>query len=584
MIILFDLFNGEQSPSEDFKAWIPSWWYRSETIPVQMGKLLCGDEWLFAGFCLTKKSIENLITEFRSTGIETLFRADGQFIFVLYSKSENNVEIYRDRTGILPLFYSRSNKGLLISTDIRNSKDMAQINTPSVESQTLLKQWPLYRINIFPDTPLNNVKSISPKYSLSIKNKQINQTVHEMAWPAGRHYKSLDSAACDLGEILSSAVEKRVKNRKSIGAWLSGGNDSSLLVALTRKHHSGVIKTLFVTFEDYHRNYKKYALQVADQFCTEHLEIELSTKDYVNLWAETIEILQSPLDHPGVIGQTIGFRTLSGLVDTVLTGEGADTVFGGPYWAPMLALSYIGGIMPLKIRSLILTLFKDISERNYVSKLFTKSIRALGTPLSKYLHSEQSFGVKEDIDRVFGYGTWENAINSRKSFTGDDLMKGLFSFHILYWMPLKVATEMLLGLNCGVLSLYPFLDYELMQASLRLPINLRYHYSAKKAVLKRYALSYFGREFIYKPKEGFGVPLGKWFSKPELVQFLSIPLEARSLQRGWWNEKELRQIIELHRDGKGTDESAESIPWITTNLELWARICLEGDSPDLYKI
>jgi asparagine synthase (glutamine-hydrolysing) len=115
-------------------------------------------------------------------------------------------------------------------------------------------------------------------------------------------------------------------------------------------------------------------------------------------------------------------------------------------------------------------------------------------------------------------------------------------------------------------------------------MHLRYYYSTKKAALKRYAEKYFEKSFIHKPKEGFGVPLGQWFVKPEFAPMLGLPLEERSLRRGWWKEKDLRQIMELHKSGKGTDKSAESIPWITTNLELWARICLEGDSPDQYKV
>jgi asparagine synthase (glutamine-hydrolysing) len=124
----------------------------------------------------------------------------------------------------------------------------------------------------------------------------------------------------------------------------------------------------------------------------------------------------------------------------------------------------------------------------------------------------------------------------------------------------------------------------LMQNSFRLPAHLRYHYSTKKAALKDYARNFFDRKFIYKPKEGFGVPLGKWFTKPEFEPFLNLPLEERSLRRGWWKEEELRKIIESHRAGEGDDNTAESIPWITINLELWARVCLENDSPDLYKI
>ena len=80
------------------------------------------------------------------------------------------------------------------------------------------------------------------------------------------------------------------------------------------------------------------------------------------------------------------------------------------------------------------------------------------------------------------------------------------------------------------------------------------------------------------------MPLGTWFSRPELRPFLSLPLEQRATNRGWWNPRELRNSIEFHLAGAGSDDSAESVPWIAANLELWARIFLDGDSPDLYTV
>ncbi|MBI3805606.1 MAG: hypothetical protein HY282_17795 [Nitrospirae bacterium] len=578
----FDLFNGSDAPSQDFKRWISGWWYRSEGIRFESGSLPNGDEWLMAGNLLSDVNINDIINRMRTAGIETLFKIDGQFILVLHSKSKGDVEIYRDRTGILPCFYAQSAKGIILSLKINDAKELAA--GKAAHSQSLFEHWPIYRVSFFPDTPFDRIKSLSGRHSLSIRNRQLSLNEHQMALPMEGVYKDLDPAAASLGEILSDAVKKRITGQKGLGAWLSGGNDSSLLVALIRKHYSGNVKTVFVTFEDYQRNYRQYAKQVADKFNTEHTEIQLNIKEYLNLWAETVNIIQAPLNHPGIIGQTAGLKSLSGKIETIFAGEGADTVFGGPYWAPMLALSHFGGVLPLPLRDGLLQLSKKISDKTFITKVAGKATRALGTPLPKYLHSEDSFGVEEEIDKIFGTGTYERAINARKNCAPGDLLKGLFSFHMLYWIPLYVAAEILLGFEFGIQSAYPFLDYELMQGSLRLPVGLRYHYSTKKAVLKRYCLNFFDKEFVYKPKEGFGVPLSKWFSKPEFTSFLNLPLEERSLKRGWWNEKELKKIIDLHRLGGGTDKSAESIPWITTNLELWARICLDGDSPDLYKI
>ncbi len=582
MKFTFDLFNGKQSPSQNFKEWIPGWWYYSEGIPLQRGTMPNGDEWLSAGFFLTEERIDSLIHKMRAEGIESLFKADGQFLLSLYSKEQNKVHIFRDRTGILPVIYAKGEKGLAISIWTGNVITLSGIKASP--SQTIFEQFPLYRIKIAPDTPIEAIKSLSARCSLIISNETISLNEHPMTFPEGKPFTTLHSASSCLGEILSHAVKKRVANCKTVGTLLSGGNDSSLLVALAREHHSGDIKTVFVTFEDYQRNYGKYARQVANKFHTQHSELNVTARDYLNLWADTISIIQDPINSPGTIGQVAALKELSLSADVMLIGEGADTIFGGPYWAPMLLLSCFGSILPPFIRRPIKNMSSIIKGNSFLSRSLEKSLKALGTPLSKYIHSEIAFGDEKLIDLIFGSDIWHKSEEKFLKQISGDMFDSLFLYLMLDWLPFYNAALKRLGFYFGLIYVFPFLDYELMQNSLRLPKHLRYHYSTKKAALKKYAQKYFDKQFINKPKEGFGVPLSKWFAKPEFAPFLGLPLEERSLRRGWWNEKELKQIIELHRAGKGTDKSAESIPWITINLELWARICLEGDSPDLYKI
>lgn len=577
-----DLFKGAQAPSQDFRPWIPGWWYRSEGMQIQRGKLPNGGEWLLVGFLLSEEKIDEIVERVAQDGVETLFKADGQFILAIYLKNASAVEIYRDRTGMLPIMYARGVKGLAVSIWMDHVIDLSGIR-PSV-SEALLRQFPLYRITILPDTPIKEVNGLSGRCSLRIDKDAISVIDHPMSFSPKELYGDLKSAGNELGEILSEAVRKRVKSCKSVGAWLSGGNDSSLLVALARKHFHGKIKTVFVTFEDYQRNYGKHASDVARKYDTEHFEVKLSAREYANLWSETIFTIQDPVNSPAAIGQLAALKKLGLSVDVMLIGEGADTIFGGPYWAPMLMLSNMGRVLPDHLRKVLRETSRQISDKTFLSKAIAKGVRALGTPLREYIHSENAFGDEENVDRIFGLGTWQETIGNLQNYIKEPIFNDLFLYLLLDWLPNYNAALKRIGFQYGLMYVLPFLDYELMQNSLRLPHHLRYHYSTKKAPLKHYALNYFDKDFINKPKEGFGVPLGKWFSTQEFAPFLGLPLEERSLRRGWWKENDLRQIIEMHKAGGGTDRSAESIPWMTINLELWARICLEGDSPDLYKV
>ncbi len=144
MKITFDLFNGHRIPSNQFKEWLSGWWYSSEGhLPVEKGTLRNGDEWLFIGWFFSEDKSINIISRFVTTTIETLYKADGEFILVLYSKCRGDVKIYRDRTGILPLFYGRYSQGMAISTCMRNVAKLTGMETSP--SPPLFVQYPVYR-------------------------------------------------------------------------------------------------------------------------------------------------------------------------------------------------------------------------------------------------------------------------------------------------------------------------------------------------------------------------------------------------------------------------------------------------------
>ncbi len=583
MAITFELLNGEKPEAGDFTAWVPGWWYHSAGLPLKTGELSGGYRWILAGWFLGEEKPSVVIGRFLKSGdAETLFNADGQFILAIYDGSRRSVQIYRDRAGMLPLVYGSGKKGFACSIWIENVRSLAGIEGKA--SKEVLGELPVYRITLPPASIIDKVGSLSGECSLNIDDKGITLNEHPMFPSKDARYNTLKAASDYFGETLSEGVRKRIDGLKDIGVWLSGGNDSSLLVALLRKYFNGNISTIFVTFEDYDRDYRKYAREVASQFETDYSEVVVGVKDYLNLWAETIHIIQEPINGPSTIGQVAALKQVSSSVEVLLHGDGADTIFGGPYWAPMLYMSYLGGILPRPLRRYLAQVSKNMRATGFLSRAMAKSLKALGTSMREYIHSEIVFGVEEQIDDVFNRGTWRHSVDDFQRYIKSDPLNDMLLFLILHWHSIWIGSFKRLGFYFDVPYMFPFMDYELLKYSVKLPVHLRYHYATKKAPLMKYAEGYFDKSFIYKPKEGFGVPLQKWFSMTDSIPFLNLPLEERSLRRGWWKENELKKIIDLHKLGQGTDESAESIPWITTNLELWARICLEGDSPDLYKI
>ncbi len=581
--VRFELFHGNANPSGELIQWISQWWYHAAGIPVRTGVMDTGEKWLFAGWLYSNEEIEELINRFQAKGAEILHKTDGEFILAVKSRSGDTVEVYRDRFGILPIVYGKGYDCLSISLWPNDVMDKTGIDPKP--SSALLSQWLVFRGVLCPNAHIENISCFSGRCFLRISSGEITQIQIPFSPQVKSMFNTLDEAGRELGECFSRSVNRRISGRRKLTAWLSGGNDSSLLVAVARQHFSGEIETIFVSFEDYDRNYCNDAAYVSKKFDTVHREIVLTRKDYANLISETISAIQSPINHPGTIGQTASLVDQGEFNEMILSGKGADTVFGGPLWAPMIFLSYLGKFLHPTIREKIDRLSKKIESKSFLGKASSKMLKALGTPLNSYLVLGHTFGNEDDVDSVGGTGIWRNAVREWERYLRPNgFLNELFYFDMMDWHPANYDAEKRLCFHYGVVPCYPFLDYELISNSLRLPPYLRYNYKTKKASLKKYALNFFDHDFIYKPKEGFGVPLGRWFSSPEFEPFLMLPLEERSLRRRLWNERHLRRIIEDHRSGFGSDESAESVPWNMINIELWMRICLEGDSPSLYKV
>lgn len=580
--ITFDLLHGEILPGRGFREWIPSWWYRSEGISTVIGEVQGNYRWLLAGWFINDHNTHDVVNKFAANhDVEYLYKIDGQFILLYNSILEDSLEIYRDRVGTFPIVYAKHEGVTAISIDIGELRQIIEV-TPS-PSTAFFEQWPLYRKTFPPFTPYHGIHGLAPEHSLIIKGNSIIENNHPMIFPDEVEFPDMSTSSRILGGVLSQSVEKRIDCSKRMGIFLSGGTDSSLVVALVRKYYPGNLRTLFVTFEDNERDYREYARKVADQYSTNHSTVEMSPVDYVRDWAETVKVLQAPIPMPCHIGIYHALRMLNGEVDLMIDGDGADTVFGSSIWPQMIFLSRIGNWIPGLLKKGIDKFSELLPDESLLKRIVNMCLTAVKNPLHTYPHVNAAMISEDDFTKLFLRGEWQQAVNYRKSFAAGDFYKGFFSYLMLHGIPEDIATSVRLGLSQSIFFTYPFLDYELLQASMRMPNRHRYHYRIRKAPLKRYALDYFDEDFVYKPKEGFGVPLSKWFMKKELEPFLMLPLEDRSIKRGWWREDELKRIIDIHKAGRGNDNTAEAIPWIIINMELWARICIEGEPPALYQ-
>ncbi len=581
----FDLCYCEEPPSKEFIQWAPKWWYRVYGISIIKGELPNKDKWLVSGWLINQNEISVIIPKFlQNKDIQILFKLNGHFIILIYLNKQDTLQIYRDRIGSFPIAYVKDNNKIIFSIWLNNTIYFSKIS--SKVSNMLLPQWIVFRKTFAPYTPFQDVITISAEESLTIKNGQIYKQYYPLEYPKKTKLNNIKKAKAVLAEKLKKSIKKRLisSNSNKPAVLLSGGLDSSLIVALAKEVYNGDLTTLFVNFKENSRDYSLYACKVAKKFNTYHDIIEISPEIFLKYWPKTIALLQTPVPMPCHVALSFAFQYLRNKgIDFVISGDGADTVFGGSFWPHLLLLARLNRILPNNFKKFLKKIKFKTPTESFIKRIASMTLEALTTPLSDYPHVTSALISEREGDLVFQHGLWKKGVELRKSFAKGEFFKGLYSYLLLHGIPEDIGTITRLALTNNLFVTYPFLDFDFVKSAMLLSNRLRYNFLTPKIVLKNIALKYFSKNFINKPKEGFGVPLGKWFTQKKFEPLLKLPLEARSLKRGWWKEQYLRPIIEDHIKGfNTTDYSAEAIPWIVVNLELWARICIEGDSPDLY--
>ena len=580
--IYFDLMSmRDELVPDGYVYWAERWAYRVSGLKLVTGGMGDNLKWMLVGDLLAKGGESALVEDVITSGdLEGLYRAGGQFWLVILNRRPGVMEIIRDRTGVMPLSYAQHNNRIAFSTSVGRVIESLQL-ARGVELQ-MLNTWPLYRKTFAPVTPYSEVESLSGEHTISVER----DTIQAVANPLGpRHaavFSNIHETLEGIDAALKGATRKRLSEECRYGVLLSGGTDSSLVVAMIREYYKEQLNTLFVTFSDYSRDYGRYAAVVANTYGTNHDTLRINAQDYARAWPHTIKTLQTPVPMPCHVGFSLAMRHLAGSVDVLIDGDGADTVFGSPVWPQLALLSALGSVLPSEVRNFLL---RSSSRSFYGSKLGTilkLALQAGGTPLRLYPHTAAAMLDERAFDSVFAAGHWREGMLFRSSFAEGPFLDGIFTYLFLHGISEDIVTAVRIAYEEGIRFTYPFLDHHVLNTSLRIPNRIRWHLWTRKFPLKRYALKYFDREFVFKPKEGFGVPLGRWFATKEFEHLLALPLEHRSLRRGWWHEGPLRAVITEHQKGMGSDQTAERVPWIAANLELWARICLDGDRPEQY--
>lgn len=527
----------------------------------------------------THTDTEVIVHGYEEWGEAVLDRFNGMFALALWDDRTKTLWIARDRLGVKPLYYFLDDRRLMFASEIKALLVHADLPR-EVDSKGLLN-YLAYGHGVAPQTMYRGIRKLLPGHTLRARGRDVVIRQWWNAVPSTPTELSEEGCARRLRELLDDSVRLRLIADVPVGAFLSGGLDSSAVVALMKRHSGALVKTFSIGFEGGPAfNELSDARRVAAHCGTDHHELLVPSSRLV----ETLQTLVYHFDEP--FGDAACFPTylVSRLarseVTVALTGEGGDELFGGyrRYWvarwlrllrtvsgglaAPMLAASL--GRLPRfrRLKKLIEAAGVADAPSRYASLLRVFNDDAMKTLVDARLEAAAASYDAVDIYRRY----FSEAADA-------DEMNRLMFVDMKTWLAdtylEKVdKTSMAVSLEARV----PLLDYRIAEFAMTIPSRYKISGGETKRVLRAAVRDLLPPETMRKPKHGFAVPTDPWF-RGELKAFAyDVLLDPQSRQRGYFNPREVERLWSDHQAGR---EVRDSHLWLLMNFELWAREYLD---------
>lgn len=535
----------------------------------------------------TGSDTEVILHLYEEHGLACVDHLEGMFAFALWDTTRRRLFIARDRLGIKPLYYHRDAKCLIFASEAK-----AILTVPGVERD--VDPIGLQEYLTFGHTPTDRslfkgIEKLPPASLIVCQDGKIEQ---QRYWHLPHRIDEQPSEAQWAERIhdeIESAVVSQMVSDVPLGAFLSGGIDSSAIVAMMAKHSSEPVKTYSIGFDTgaagAFYNELPHARQVVEMFNTEHREI-LVRPDVVSLLPKLLWHMDEPVSDSALITTYLVSEFAREDVTVILSGVGGDELFGGyirylgdyyarqyhrlPRWLRYRIIAPLVRILPSDRHSRFTNLTRYArafvgSSESSSQERYRSYIEVFGGDTLDRLLTSARKGDIDSLDRAFMIAC-----------DGDSLNR-LMRVDLETQMPndLLMLTDkmtMAASLECRV----PFLNHELVELAAGLPAGLRIHDGKLKSLLKRALADVLPASILQRKKRGFGAPIGSWF-KRELEPLMRHLLSRRCTERrGLMNWQVIEETKALHASGK-EDHTDHLLALL--NFEIWAQLYLDGRSP-----
>lgn len=532
----------------------------------------------------THTDTEVIVHLYEEEGEDFVKKLRGMFALALWDERVKKLLLFRDRLGIKPLHFWFKNGTLVFGSEIK-----AVLEYPEVSCELSISALSDYLGYLYipaPKTIYRGIQKLEPAHGLRLQNGQLEIFSYwQLMYQPEK--KISEREWCDR---ICSALEESVRMHRisdvPVGAFLSGGMDSSTIVAWMSRQNAGLVKTYSIGFSDSRFNELPYASEVARAFGTEHHET-LVEVDAFGLLPKIITGFDEPFADSSAIPTYLVAEFARREVKVALSGDGGDELFGGYVWTQkevwMEYYRRMPAFLKTRIKSMLLTKdYRPLRERGLLD-LMRRFIYDAGLgPAESFGRRAMSFQpwMKQELFEpwVLEELKTEDPLARIRKFTGDGSAKSVIDKFLYLDSMIFLPDDLLakvdrMSMMHSLEVRVPFLDHKLVELAARIPHTLKLRGSMTKYILKKAMRDKLPPVVLKQRKQGFAIPLQRWFRGKLSSLARTLLLDSGSLSRRYFRPPYVKWLLEEHSSGRqrfGTQLHALVV------FELWNRLKQES--------
>lgn len=523
----------------------------------------------------THSDTETIVHLYEEEGERCVERLRGMFGFAIWDRRQNKLFIARDRTGKKPLHYTMTDGAFVFGSEIKSLLQFPGLErNPNLEA---ISDYLTFGYVPDPATAFQGIHKLPPGHTLTFQDGRVTTRCY---WDfnyegSAQTPEQPESYYVErLRELIDEAVRVRLVSEVPLGAFLSGGVDSSTVVAMMARATEQPVKTFSIGFSEANFDELKYARLTAERYKTDHHEFVV-TPDVCRLVEEIVWHHDEPFADASSIPTYVVSKLAREHVTVVLSGDGGDELFGG--YERYLIHQGRNGFeqIPRWFRRGVMLPLSRMLPRAVYGKQFLRNVSLDGG--ARFVDSLSYFG--DTAKRNLLAGSMQKGLNGRNSSAA---FEQIFDIpvstsqidRLLYldsktYLPGDILTKVdRMSMAHSIEARVPLLDSKLIEFVQTIPASLKLRGKTTKHILKLAMSDLIPSEIINRPKMGFGVPLKKWLNN-ELREMLHDTLtDQRARERGLLNPRAVRDLLNEHSRGR-RDNSLHL--WGLLTLELWHR-------------